>query len=134
MTFGVITLLGTGQAPLITGRLLDRFGPTFVEDRRLRVGDPAGFQGDERDVIICSLVVAHDPDVRIGATNTAAAARRINVAASRARNQMWIVHSVHPDSLHADDPRRALLEYCLNPPDDTAAAAILDRAESDFER
>lgn len=133
MTFGVITLLGSGQAPLISARLLDRFGPTFLEGRRLRVGDPGGFQGDERDVIICSLVVAHDPDTRIGAMNNAAAARRINVAASRAANQMWIVHSIHPDSLHPDDPRRALLEYCLNPPGEVAAA-VLDRAESDFER
>ena len=133
MTFGIITLLGSGQAPLISGRLLDRFGPTFVEERKLRVGDPAGFQGDERDVVICSLVVAHDPELRIGVMNNAAAARRINVAASRARNQLWIVHSVRPDSFHRDDPRRALLEYCLNSADDTTPKALLDRAESAFE-
>jgi len=134
MTFGIISLLGSGQGPLIQSLLLDRLGPTMIEDREIRVGDPATFQGDERDVVILSMVVAHDPDSRIGAMNTAGAARRINVAASRARNQMWIVHSVGPESLHRDDPRRALLEHCTTPADLALAAASFEATESQFER
>ncbi|MCL6105001.1 MAG: AAA domain-containing protein [Actinobacteria bacterium] len=140
-SFGVISLLGSGQAPLINGMLIDRFGPSMIEERKLRVGDPASFQGDERDIIIISLVVAYDPDNvnrSIGAMNRLTHARRINVAASRARDQLWVVHSVQPASLHQDDPRRALLEHCHN----TNAGwivngegdPVMDRTESQFER
>jgi very-short-patch-repair endonuclease len=134
MSIGVITLMGTGQAPLISGMLLDRLGPQVVEERAIRVGDAAGFQGDERDVIVYSLVVAHDPDRRIGAMTDDAANRRINVAASRARNQSWMVHSVQPEDLHRNDPRRWLLEYHLAPPDEAELQSNLDVADSDFER
>lgn len=134
MTFGVVTLLGSGQAPFIREMLFDRFGPRFIEDRKLRVGDPAAFQGDERDVVILSMVVAHDTDRRIGAMTGAPAGRRINVAASRAANQLWVVHSVGVDAFHPDDPRRWLLEYCTTPQDEAAAQAALDKTESQFER
>jgi len=79
-------------------------------------------------------VVAHDPDSRIGAMNTASAARRINVAASRACNQLWVVHSIGPESLHRDDPRKALLEHCIFPGENTEATASYDKTESQFER
>lgn len=134
MSFGVVTLQGSGQAPLISGMLLDRFGPRFIEDRKIRVGDPASFQGDERDVIILSTVVAHDPQRRIGTMTDAPAARRINVAASRARNQLWMVHSVGADAFHADDPRRWLLEHCSAEVDEAAAKAAMEKTESGFER
>lgn len=134
MSFGVVTLLGSGQAQLVNSLLLDHLGPVVMEERNLRVGDPAAFQGDERDVVVLSLVVAHDPDSRIGAMNTPAAARRVNVAASRACNQLWVVHSVEPDAFHPDDPRRALLEHCLVPVDEAQVALNLERAESQFER
>jgi len=134
MAFGIITLLGSGQAPLISGLLLDRLGPTTIEERSVRVGDPASFQGDERDVVILSMVVAHDTDSRIGAMNTAAAARRINVAAYRACNQLWVVHSIGPESLHRDDPRKALLEHCIFQTETPTASASYDKTESQFER
>jgi len=135
MTFGVISLLsGSGQAKHIWEQLVDTIGPDVIEQRRIRVGDPASFQGDERDVVILSMVVSNELDGRIGAMNTAAAGRRVNVAASRAQNQLWIVHSVGPEALHPDDPRRALLEHCLTPSDEEAAQTAFDKAESQFER
>ncbi|MDA8045704.1 MAG: AAA domain-containing protein [Actinomycetota bacterium] len=136
MTFGVVTLLGSGQARLISGNLIDRFGATGeIEDRRIRVGDPADFQGDERDVVILSTVVAHDVGGRLfGAMTGAAANRRINVAASRAANQLWMVHSVGPEDFNAGDPRRWLLEYCSSASDDDGAIRVAaERTESVFE-
>jgi hypothetical protein len=134
MTFGVITLLGAGQAPLISRLLLDQLGPRLIEERRIRVGDPARFGGDQRDVIIVSMVLTPDPDRGIEPMHGAAEARRVNIAASRATNQLWVVHSVLPESLHADDPRRALLEHCTTPLDDMAAGSPPDRPGSPFER
>jgi len=135
MTFGVISLLATsGQNKYLWDQVVDNFGPEVIDQRRIRVGDPASFQGDERDVVILSMVVSNEIDGRIGAMNTPAAGRRINVAASRAQNQLWVVHSVGPEALHPDDPRRALLEHCLMPSDDEVAQTAFDKSESQFER
>jgi very-short-patch-repair endonuclease len=38
------------------------------------------------------------------------------VAASRARDQMWLFTSVRPDQLKSNDLRRSLLTYVQNPP------------------
>ena len=59
--------------------------------------------------------------------------RRINVAASRARDQLWIFHSVQPSHLLADDARSLLLTYALDyrqPYEDRAVSM----PESPFER
>ena len=42
--------------------------------------------------------------------------RRFNVAASRARDQLWLFYSVAPDQLSMVDLRASLLSYVLNPP------------------
>jgi very-short-patch-repair endonuclease len=42
--------------------------------------------------------------------------KRFNVAASRARNQMWVVHSLnHETDLKVGDYRRRLIEHALDP-------------------
>ena len=61
MTMGVISLLGSTQSKLIWDKLYDRVGPEVMTQRELRSGEPANFQGDERDVIVISTVVAVDP-------------------------------------------------------------------------
>lgn len=42
--------------------------------------------------------------------------RRFNVAASRARDQMWLFHSMTADQLTGKDLRRSLLTYMQSPP------------------
>lgn len=138
MDFGVISLLGTSQAKLIWEKLYDRLGQDEMDRRRLRCGEPANFQGDERDVIVLSVVAAADPGKpsgRIYAANGTAAQRRINVAASRARNQMWVVHSVDPDQFPAGDLRAELIRHCKDP--GSAREVFEDLAakcDSEFER
>jgi very-short-patch-repair endonuclease len=114
-TFGVISLLGEKQARLIEQKLLAEIGPEEMERRRLIVGDAYSFQGDERHVMFLSLVVAPGDDRRFATLTTAADERRFNVAASRARDQMWLFHSVMPNDLSQKCLRRQLLDYCLNP-------------------
>ncbi len=116
-TFGVVVLQGTGQVQLIHQMLLERVEPKEWERRRLRVGTPPDFQGDERDVVFVSLVIA---EKRAAVTGTEWQ-RRFNVAASRAKDQLWLFHSVGPEQLTVTDLRASLLSYVLNPPPALAA-------------
>lgn len=80
-----------------------------IDERRIRVGTPPDFQGDERDVMFLSMVIA--PGSSSKALTTDMFKRRFNVAATRARDQLWLFHSVTADSLSATDLRRSLLSY-----------------------
>jgi hypothetical protein len=135
MTFGVVSLLGTQQSKRINDLMYDRLGLDAIEKRRIRCGEPANFQGDERDVMVLSTVIAKGPDTRIGAMTSARDLRRMNVAASRARSQLWVVTSVGPEDLHTDDLRGRLITYCSEPaapiaPDEAQRQAC----ESELER
>ncbi|HEX7070740.1 MAG TPA: histone-like nucleoid-structuring protein Lsr2, partial [Rhodothermales bacterium] len=111
-TFGVVVLQGSGQVRLIEDLLTAAVPAAEWERRRLRVGTPPDFQGDERDVVFLSMVAAE----RRPALTSREWQRRFNVAASRAKDQMWLFHSVKLDLLSPNDLRRSLLSYMLNPP------------------
>jgi len=86
-----------------------------MEKRQIVCGDAYAFQGDERDVMFLSLVSAPTEGHRIGVLATEAAKRRFNVAASRARDQMWLFYTATLNDLSPKDLRYEFLEYCLNP-------------------
>ncbi|MBB4739200.1 very-short-patch-repair endonuclease [Actinoplanes octamycinicus] len=133
-TLGVISLLSrSGQANYLLTRIREAIGEDEIQARRLRVGDAYTFQGDERDVVLVSMVVSEN-DQRVAAFTKRDYHRRINVAASRARDQLWIYHSVRPQALLADDARALLLAYAIDLPTEAAAADPAARCESDFER
>ncbi len=113
MTMGVIVLQGEAQAYHIENQLLQRIGAEEMENRRLICGNPYSFQGDERDIIFLSMVAA--PNERIGAMTKAAYQRKFNVAASRAKDQMWLFYSSTTNHLSEQCFRRRLLEHFLNP-------------------
>src|SRR4029079_17879578 len=77
-TMGGVVLQGTGQVQLIHSMLLERLEPKEWEKRRLRVGTPPDFQGDERDVIFLSMVIA---ERRPAATGTEGQGRGHSAAA-----------------------------------------------------
>lgn len=111
-TMGVISLLGSAQAKAIEKALLERLDPEEWRTRDLRCGDSAEFQGSERDVMFLSMVKAPEPGARIGALTQEMYVQRYNVAASRAKDQMWVFHSVTLSDLgNPDDMRFALLDY-----------------------
>ena len=62
-----------------------------MEDRNIICGDCLCLQGDERDIIFLSMVVANGA-TRITATTDDKARQRFNVAASRAKDQLWLMH------------------------------------------
>jgi very-short-patch-repair endonuclease len=108
-SIGVVVLQGEAQADLIESQLLERVGAEEMERRRLVCGNAYSFQGDERDIMLLSLVAA--TNAQIGALTKAADERRFNVAASRARDKMILFHSVTCDDLSASCLRRRLLEF-----------------------
>jgi len=112
-TFGVIALQGHAQAQLIERMIAEHLDTKTIAAHRLRCGEPASFQGDERDVILLSMVVA--PNVHYRALTGESDNRRYNVAMSRARDQMWLFHSVAIEELSPEDLRHATLQFFTSP-------------------
>ncbi|GAB92727.1 AAA domain-containing protein, partial [Gordonia rhizosphera] len=108
-TMGVVVLQGQSQVIAIQNALRGRMSEEEWADRRFRVGTPPDFQGDERDVVFMSLVVA--PEQNFLSLTKTEFEQRFNVGATRAKDQMWLFHSVTIDRLKAGDLRRSLLEY-----------------------
>jgi very-short-patch-repair endonuclease len=135
MTFGVISLLGDDQAYEIEQLLLKHLPPDEYQRRRIVCGNSAQFQGDERDVMFLSMVwSAEDSPLRF--LDRKEFRQRFNVAASRARNQMWLVYSLDPtEDLKPGDLRRRLIEHVLDPNAVTRELkGSLERTQSPFER
>lgn len=112
-TFGVISLVGDPQAKHIGRLIASRIGVEAMEQRRIVCGDAYAFQGDERDVMLLSLVQA--PNKRPGALTAERDRRRFNVAASRAREQAWLFHTATLNDLHPEGMAYKLLDYYSNP-------------------
>ncbi|MGW0037240.1 AAA domain-containing protein [Gordonia sp. NPDC003376] len=109
--FGIVVLQGNKQVDVIERIVADRIDEATRRARRIRVGSPPDFQGDERRVMFLSMVVS-DPGA-IAALTRAESQRRFNVAASRAMDQMWLFHSIALDDLGSGDLRRSLLGYMV---------------------
>lgn len=133
-TFGAISLLGDEQAVLIQELALQALGAVELESRRFAAGSAAQFQGDERDVILLSMVdspsdgplrMRQEPHFR----------QRYNVAASRAKDQLWLVHSLDPErDLKPGDLRRELIAHVRDPEARLRKEReAIARAESPFE-
>jgi very-short-patch-repair endonuclease len=62
--------------------------------------------------------------------------KRFNVAASRAKDQMWVVYSLDPHvDLKADDLRRRIIEFGTNPRGySKLIAEAAEKTESEFEK
>lgn len=118
-SFGVISLLGDEQALLIEQRLRQRLSPEIFARHRLLCGNAPQFQGDERDVVFLSMVDG-PPEQGVLSKRDAGPRdlykKRYNVAVSRARNQLWVVHSLDPElHLQPGDLRRRLIEHARDP-------------------
>lgn len=135
-TFGIISLVGEEQAEKIGSILREKLSPAEMEKRRINFGNAAQFQGDERDVIFLSVVDGPTGTGPLTIRQDDRFKKRFNVAASRARNQLWVVHSLQPiNDLKPGDLRRRLIQYAQNPQEYLQAEGqYLQRAESEFER
>jgi very-short-patch-repair endonuclease len=137
-SFGVISLLGTEQALLIDDILRKRLPEKEYTGRQILCGNPAQFQGDERDVIFISVVDTGKEEGQLAVKSSGARdmfRKRYNVAASRARDQMWVVHSLDARDLKAGDLRLRLILHASNPcVASEGAHTATTKGESEFER
>ncbi len=134
-SFGVVSLVGDEQALEIDNLLRKHIAPDRYQLHRLLCGNAAQFQGDERDVIFISLVDTAQRGA-LSRRDQELFKQRFNVAASRARDQMWVVHSLTPQNdLKADDLRRQLIEHAQDPARLMQALEEKEkRTQSHFER
>ncbi|HZH07929.1 MAG TPA: AAA domain-containing protein, partial [Lautropia sp.] len=132
-SIGVTTLLGQEQALAILQGIEQVLGSELMLRHDIRVGEPAAFQGDERDIMFISLVA----DRGSSGVSGLGFEQRFNVAASRARDRMVLVRSVELEDLRPSDKlRRSLIQHFFAP---FAAESSLvgdrrERCESPFER
>ena len=138
MTFGIISLLGNYQAAYIQTQILEKIPAQVIEERQILCGDASHFQGDERDVILLSLVDSNENDSPLRLTGEgvdSSTKQRYNVAASRAKEQLWVVHSLdYTKDLKEGDMRLNLIQYANNPNTFLEAVDTIERkSESPFE-
>lgn len=137
-TFGVISLLGDEQVKIIQREIEQEIDAKEIVSRNILCGNSANFQGDERDVVFLSLVDSGDgtgPLSMMGFGVDDAMRKRYNVAASRARDQLWVVHSLDAaNDLKPGDMRKRLIDYAANPHAlDVQHTEIEAHSESPFE-
>ena len=113
-SIGVVSLLGEEQALKVWARLAEELGPQALQRHALACGDARTFQGKERDIMFLSMVSAPND---VGAPlSREMFAQRFNVAASRARDRMYLVRSVGLEHLSDSDRlRRGLIMHFARP-------------------
>lgn len=132
-------MLGDAQALLIQSMLHKEINGIEIEKRRIQAGISGEFQGDERDIMLLSMVDSASSEGPLRATGEGAfelIKKRYNVAVSRARDQLWVVHSFDPDlHLKASDIRLKLLQHVRDPLASLRAYnQEVGKTESPFER
>ena len=134
-TIGMVSLLADKQALLVWEMLTDELGTELMARHRIACGDARTFQGKERDIMFLSMVVS--PGEKFAPLSRDTFAQRFNVAASRARDRMYLVRSVELNHLsEADRLRRNLISHFTSPfaQDEGRVTNLRELCESPFER
>lgn len=133
-TIGVVSLLGEKQAKYIWDMLANEIGLEEIQRHKITCGDSRTFQGKERHIMFLSMVVSRDSMTALSGEKFS---QRFNVAASRAKDRMYLVRSFSADELSpADELRKGLLDHFQNPfrQNEVRVASQRDKCDSDFER
>ena len=139
-TFGIISLLGERQANEIDKFLQHKMNEKDYFERKIQCGNSSNFQGDERDVIFLSMVSSSSGEgpLRLmdGYGRNGEMKKRYNVATSRAKDQMWVIHSLNPMiDLKEGDIRLRLINHAKNPYEfKQLQNNLMEKGESIFER
>ncbi len=136
-TIGVIHLVGDERSPqsqYVERLARQEIGDVELHARKFRCGNSAQFQGDERDIMFLSVVDVPSSGP-LSMRSEDLYKKRFNVAASRARDQMWVIYSLDPNTdLKPGDLRRDLITYALDPKaQERVFQGNAGATESDFE-
>lgn len=134
-SIGVVSLLADKQALKVWNLLSAELGVEVMQRHNIACGDARTFQGKERDIIFLSMVAA--PNDMGAPLARATFEQRFNVAASRAKNRMYLVRSLEIDQLPvADRLRRSLIAHFAQPfsQNQDRAQNLRELCDSDFER
>ncbi|WP_406082372.1 AAA domain-containing protein [Streptomyces zaomyceticus] len=124
-TMGIISLRASkGHLTELENLLSERLDYEQREERRIRVGDAEDFQGDERHIMFISFVNSATTAAGAvpGGFNGKTYEQRINVAASRAQDQVWVFHSARAEQFHENDLRRRWLDQLTRPAEEDVVA------------
>ncbi|MFC0252873.1 AAA domain-containing protein [Massilia consociata] len=131
-TLGIVSLLGPEQAQWIDKLVRSRCDAAELARRNFACGDARIFQGSERDIVFLSMVADGRNHHALSGLQYD---QRFNVAASRARDRMYLVRSVRLEELSTLDLRRTLVEHFAKPVESNEeAGSLVARCESGFER
>lgn len=145
-TIGVVSLGSadhhTRKLKDIKEELSDIFDRNKLDEIKLIISNAPDFQGDERDVMLVSLGVALDseklksndnpkPRSIVDDGNIKDDFKKINVALSRAKEQMILFHSVKSEDLKSNDFRLKILSFFYN---ETKALKPFELPEDESER
>ena len=132
-TIGVVSLLGIEQAHRIFELAKEAIPAEEIIARKITTGDARTFQGKERDIMLLSMVATSDQKT----TSTGSVyEQRFNVAASRARDRMYLFRSVELSKLNKSDLKARLIEHFRAPfhEERPALTSLRDLCQSEFER
>ncbi len=148
-TIGVVTFNATQMRlidELLNAELVKR--PDIEErmathdDERLFIKNLENVQGDERDIILFSTTFGRDssnrPSMNFGPINQSGGERRLNVAVTRARQQVEIFSSLRPEDIDLSKTRaagvadlKAYLDFALRGPAALASQASFTGRDPD---
>ena len=129
-SIGVISLIGDEQARYIHNMLVSRLGINHKHD--VACGKAADFQGSEYDIVFLSMVASSRSSTAL-TSNTYK--QRFNVAASRARDRLYLYRSIREQDLHnPEDMKLRLIGHFKNPLPGFGNRPLRALCDSDFER
>ncbi|MFA5984027.1 MAG: AAA domain-containing protein [Methylococcaceae bacterium] len=132
-SIGVVSLLADKQSLEVWKMLEKELSAEIISRHKIACGDARTFQGKERDIMFLSMVVSPQNNSALGKESFA---QRFNVAASRARDRMYLVRSVELNDLSpADTLRRGLIHHFASPyaQNETTIKDLRELCESPFE-
>jgi very-short-patch-repair endonuclease len=133
-TIGVISMFGQGQqAKRIFEMLFHEIGEEAILAHDIVCGDPTTFQGNEKDIVFLSMV---DDPTHLQARTGRMWEQRFNVAASRARDRMYLYRSFRREDIRNQaDLRSKLLDHFKSPmvQEERQVQTLRELCESPFE-
>jgi very-short-patch-repair endonuclease len=130
-SIGIVSLLGSEQPRHILELLVAQIGEEKIVQHQIRCGDAMAFQGREADIVFISMVADTQS---LTALTTEMFEQRFNVAASRARDRLYLYRSFRREDVKDNDLRARLLDHFAAPLRRDPEKKGRERCESDFER